>query len=744
MSIFKLRPLAFGCFCAIVAMYALYFLGNVASIILICLAAASLVAFVILTAVTKTDAMAKFFSRILPVCLCLIIAGVSTLFTFAKSQRLLEKYEGEQALLTIEIVDIISQSYATTARGVAFTPDGEIRLLVTIKDTEMENGAKIQATVMLRALEDSAIGYSERNAYLDDGIIMCAEIEDYEIISVGNEDRKGFFEKINEKLCEYVEKCTNSDTSALICAMLLGNKEQIEPNISRDFSRLGISHILALSGIHLSLITSMISAILDATRLRKRTRYFTLISVMALFVCITGFSPSAIRAAIMLGMFYALNMIGFDSDGITSLFLAVLLIMVISPYSIFSVSLILSFAAILACICTSKLTRGVRVLYRIRPKLIRGMIYTIITSIGVTVFTLPIMAIFFDHVSVFAPIFNVIFVPILTLLLYLSPLVLLLGGIPYLSNLVVHPAQLITRVTLFLTDKIAKADFLTLSVVGVAKAIGIIIIVLGITLLVALSKKKRRISLCVVALGISVIATTSICAFVSNVTSVTISSYEQSSADTVAVESENEVMIIEMSSPSPTISSHSISYASKLGYSDIDLYIITDYGNKIVDSVDYITDAAIIRGLMLPSPRNDDERLYKTEIEKIALEKGISISEIPEKLEFGDTCVDFMEYKRLGRSTRRVVCFSVSAKGSRLTYLGSGSYEAISYFPGNYAAASDAIVFGGYGPTYKARYFYELPRLKCAIFHDDAINFSDLEIPDSMIKKSGHKIIFKG
>ncbi|MBR2296423.1 MAG: ComEC/Rec2 family competence protein [Clostridia bacterium] len=742
MNIFKLRPLALGCFCAIVAMYLAYFLGNIFDIAIIVISAVALVTIITIAVATKSDKSAKWLSRILPLCLCLIIALSSSLIVFETDKKILEKYENQTIEVTLEITEIrLSKPYETIA--IAKLMDENAHLILSLPDDKVEVGDVIGATVTFRALKDSAIGYSESDFYLSEGIFMSAEAQEYSVVEQIEPKALNVLKSINKYLSSLVEKSVNSDTASLISAMLLGNKDMLGADIKRDFSALGISHILALSGIHISLISSMLGAFLELIKLRRKPRYFIIVGTILLFIGITGFSPSALRAGFMLIIFHTLSLVGFDGDGVTTLFFSVLIIIAIDPYSIFSVSLMLSFVAMLACICASYFTKGVRVLYRIRPKFIRGAVYMLITSCVVMLFTLPIIAIFFDHVSIFAPIFNIIFVPILTLLLYISPFVLILGNIPYVSVIVTYPAELITKATLYLSSKIARADFLTVSFTTIAHQIAILIIAMAIIFALILKRKMLKKCALTLVLGVALFASSSIYVAISRANSVSISSYNYLSYDIVAIESDNEVMIIEASSPSKSTTSCSGFYASKIGYSDIQLYVVTDYSYRIAEALDSVTDITRVREIMLPTPKTDEEMAYFDEVSKIAVEKEVKLSQIPEKFNFGDTCVDFMGYERLGRSTKRCVAYSVSACKSRFTYLGASAYEYISYFPGNYARASNAILFGSYGPVYKMEYSFDIPNAECVIFHENAQEYCAIEIPAQAIKPPMHKIIIK-
>lgn len=740
MGIFKNRPLSLGCFVGVACLVASYFLGNIFSIISIILGAALLFAFILLATIRKSDRAGRWLTVLLPLCICLIACGISALFSFGKDKSILNEYSGtksEQVLLIKEIT--FSKSYGSMS--IAEVEGEDFDVLLVCSDNGIKTGDRVSAELMFQALSSSEIGYSESEYYLDKGIFLRAECETYEIISSDGLPVTRFFTNANSAFASIAENTLNHDTASLVSAMLLGNKGTLDADVRRDFSRLGISHILALSGIHIALISALFGAALSVTFLRKQIKYVLLMLLIVGFIALTGFSLSALRAGIMLIIFYTLDLFGRKSDGVTSLFLSVLLICIADPYAVFSTSLLLSFCAMLGCIASSYFTRGVKALYRIRPKFIRSTVYTLISSVGVTLFTLPIMSIKFGYVSLFAPIFNALLVPMLTLLLYLSPFVLILGNIPYVCYAVKYPAEFITKIVLTVTENVSRADFLTVSFTNAFQMLGVLVIFASIVLALARNKKKLRYSIVIMSVGVCVFALSSIATLIHREATVSISTYEYRSCDIVAVESNNEVMIFEISSPSVGTSSFSNAVAADLGYSDIDTYVLCDYGAHILNAFDSVSDRAVIRKLMLPEPKSEEEAEMYECIREIADSKGIKLSFISEKFDFGEVCVDFMGYELLPRSSKRCVAFSLSAKNSRFTYLGASSYECINYFPKSYAEASDIILFGSYGPSYYIDYSYGLTDADYFVFHGVSRDYCGFAVDENKIKESSYKFI---
>ncbi len=728
MSLFKYRPLALGVFALCVGIILSYFLGNIFSICLIALGIIGLIFLAIWHIKKNNRASVKLLIYLLPLCLLIVVCGIVPLCTFSKDTRLADEYAGK-TLDTQMLVNRVVSERESGSTVIAENDELKIALYLPTyygedgEQMSVRAGDTIKAKITFRRLRSSSVGYSEREYYLDKGIFLFGDCEGFEIISRGEFVFEQELRKINSYFDSLLEKRLNSDTASLTSAMLLGNKDRLDNEIERDFSRLGISHILALSGLHISLIIALFDALLSTLKLRNQLKCLILIALIVGFVAITGFSESAMRAGLMLAIMYTLSLIGNEGDGVSSLFCAVGIIAIFDPYALFSTSLQLSFFAMLGCMCSGHFTKRVKPLYRIRPKFIRGMVYSLITSVVVVLFTLPIMALKFDYTSLLAPIFNIIFVPILTLLLYFAPFVLLIGGVPILSYIVIFPAECVAKLTLFLIKWISKADFLTMSLVGIGEKIGAILLVLAMVLVIVLSRERIKYAIITLCLGVCVLGGASLFTTIHHYNSVSVSSLNGFSSDVVAIESENEVMIIEMSKPRTLTTSTSASYASSLGYADIDTYVITDYSRGLVDALDKATDYTLVRKILLPIPKTNEERELFESAKAFGAEKQIIIENIPEKYDFGEVCVEFEELYMLSHFLKRSIVFSASARGKSVTYLGSSANEVASDEPYNHARNAQVVIFGSYGAKYCCEFSYNLANASDIVFYGNSYEF---------------------
>ncbi|MBF0232918.1 MAG: ComEC/Rec2 family competence protein, partial [Desulfamplus sp.] len=148
----------------------------------------------------------------------------------------------------------------------------------------------------------------------------------------------------------------NSDSSAILCALTTGQKEFISKDLIRDFSVTGGSHILAISGMHLSIVATLFfylfNGLLSCFKWvlirgwsKKGAAFLTIVPIVG-YAVLSGYSDATQRAMIMIIIFMTAAVIERESDGFNSLAAAGIVILLLDPLSLFMVSFQLSFSAV--------------------------------------------------------------------------------------------------------------------------------------------------------------------------------------------------------------------------------------------------------------------------------------------------------------------------------------------------------------------------------------------------------------
>ena len=142
----------------------------------------------------------------------------------------------------------------------------------------------------------------------------------------------------------YAENGLEGETYDIVAAMTLGEKKGIDKETRKVFSTSGGAHILALSGMHLSILFMLVSFLLPTRRFPKLSVAAEMIAVWA-FVMLVGFHPSVTRAAVMLTVYGVARMMSRNTKSMDVLLFSAMLLLVISPQWLFDVGFQMSFAA---------------------------------------------------------------------------------------------------------------------------------------------------------------------------------------------------------------------------------------------------------------------------------------------------------------------------------------------------------------------------------------------------------------
>lgn len=148
------------------------------------------------------------------------------------------------------------------------------------------------------------------------------------------------------KIKTNIEKTYNKNISTIILGVMLGDTEQIDENIRQDFSTSNISHVLAVSGMHISYIIFLITNSTQKILGKRKSKIIASI-VLIIYMFITGFSISVVRACVM-GILSCMAFVVYrKSDTLNNISIAVLITLINNPYSVISVGFLLTYGGTL-------------------------------------------------------------------------------------------------------------------------------------------------------------------------------------------------------------------------------------------------------------------------------------------------------------------------------------------------------------------------------------------------------------
>jgi competence protein ComEC len=253
--------------------------------------------------------------------------------------------------------------------------------------------------------------------------------------TVGSITLKGQAEGLRNYLLEKLKQTSlGFDERAIIQALVLGQKKDINKDLYSSYAKAGAVHILAVSGLHVGILYFILTLILSFTNRLKWGNFiqsFLIIFCLWFFAFVTGLSPSVTRAVTMFSIFAIAKNINRESSTINNLFLSFFLLILINPLWLFHVGFQLSYLAVFSIIVVQpKLSRYYRPRFYL-DKLFWG-IFTV--SIAAQLGVLPLSIYYFHQFPGLFFITNLVVLPVIGILLGGGILLLILSVFNFLPD----------------------------------------------------------------------------------------------------------------------------------------------------------------------------------------------------------------------------------------------------------------------------------------------------------------------
>ncbi len=204
-------------------------------------------------------------------------------------------------------------------------------------------------------------------------------------------------------------------TESFLLAELMGDRSHIAEEDDAAISETGLSHLFAVSGLHCAFLVTLLGLLIPPAR--RRLYCAVSIAVLLFYMVMVGMSPSVVRACIMQIALLVAPLFKRDSDSLTSLGAALLVLLLLNPYAAGGISLQMSFAATLGLVLLSGRLHGFFTgLYRGGKRRVkRGVSLlsaNLSASLSVMVFTVPLTAYYFNILTLISPLSNFLAVPV--------------------------------------------------------------------------------------------------------------------------------------------------------------------------------------------------------------------------------------------------------------------------------------------------------------------------------------------
>ena len=303
-------------------------------------------------------------------------------------------------------------------------------------------------------------------------------------------------DKIGDRIGEVLNKHLGEEMGILSLGFFTGIRESISSDVTRDFRRAGVSHIMAVSGSHIAILLGGIELLLRRLRLKKHIRCIFVSLCGIAFMFITGFSLSGCRSVLMLYAVYIGYLTSEDNDPITSLFVSISLIVLIAPFSIVDLGMWMSFIATLGLLTAYPVFEE-KIPYPRKKKGItkriliigRDLLLLCIMTLIANAYLLPISWYFFGEFSVVSLLSNILIGWISSLFMILILVLLLCCNIPGVSFVLARVVTAVGNLILCLVRFCARIPNATVSL---KYGFCTVIMILFIISMVSVAKLEKR------------------------------------------------------------------------------------------------------------------------------------------------------------------------------------------------------------------------------------------------------------
>lgn len=304
-------------------------------------------------------------------------------------------------------------------------------LAMTDKNANVSYGDEVRVNCNLEIPQNKDDKFDYRMYLAKDGIgYVCKKVQ-FEKISDGGNSVYKYLLSLKNILQKNIFEAMPVPESALASGMLFGGTSGLSDKVKNDFSKTGLTHIVAVSGFNVTIIAEYLLAVGIFLGLWRAQAIWAALIGIVLFVVMIGFPSSAVRAGIMGGMLIWAMKHGRIADSTNAVLFSAAIMLFLNPLLLrYDVGFQLSFLATLGIVKLSPLWEK----KWIKKHAALGITEMIMLTISASVFVLPIIMYNFGTLSLISVLANVVvlpFVPLAMLLIFLVSLAGLLS--PYLA-----------------------------------------------------------------------------------------------------------------------------------------------------------------------------------------------------------------------------------------------------------------------------------------------------------------------
>lgn len=720
MKLFHKRPLSL-ILCIMLGGFTVFVIGS--TVLKATVAVIAITAFLLTFFLKNIDKRHKILTRTAAL---LLVACALLSYLYFNSYFIYDDYEGEVCLVG-EVTDQSFSDFNKQAdlkvKSINGKPVRTRKIRVQFDDEELYElnvGDTISFCATLSQFGSYNGELDVNSYYASRGYSAMAA--DAHSVTVTEEDTPGLTYKLaayRKAITERIISHSNESAGGLLAALLLGERDRLSPSVSLDFSRIGITHILALSGMHLVILGFAVEKLLSLFKLNKKWQKLGNATFALLYMAFTGFPVSVVRAGIMAIIASLLFILASERDSVTNLFISVSAICIIQPYSVLDLSLWLSALATLGVILVAELNEQKRLE---SGKLQKGILTYIKNSILISCFaiaaTFAITVSSFSGLSLFSPFATLIFSLLTELYMYAGLIFIAVCEFIPMGRIMVLFGEAIADLAAWLSSFdlfFASTDF------AYIKAAAAVFSLLFFAFAIFDIKRKRTAATVLSALLLVIMAAATVSTSINECK--TVFKYLRNESDEVLlISSDKETALIDVTTVNSSDTYKNLSYIEDLKITNLEKYVYTSYSPSICSSAKTLLRKMSVKEVYAPKPTNSEEKLLAARLTEL-------FSEYRAELIFyaQDEIIlngEFSIFPQLYVSEpNKKIALAILYEDDFYTYLSSGALTGESgYAATRLIDGCHTLILGKRGRAYDDyRFIYELEKLERLIISSGGV-----------------------
>lgn len=307
--------------------------------------------------------------------------------------------------------------------------------------------------------------FDERAYYQNQGYSfkMYVNKHAYQVVDKHTDRLREYLYELQQRFIQVFQSYMPAEEAGTLCAMLAGEKSMLSNETKQLYRESGIAHILAISGLHISILGQAVFSLLRRCRISYQASSLTAVGLLCLFGIMSGYGISTMRAVIMFGIYLGAACCGRAYDSMTGLAAAAACILLQNPCALFLAGFQFSFAAVAGVLLGKEVCKVYRPKYKLTE--------TVLISMSIQMLTLPLTAWYYFEIPVYSLALNLLVLPFMSTVLLLG----LAGGVFGMFAMHAMPAAvartMLSGCTLFL-KYFSKAGKLALRLAGAVRVTG--------------------------------------------------------------------------------------------------------------------------------------------------------------------------------------------------------------------------------------------------------------------------------